>query len=205
MRHVSRTHRVALDWLFGWLDFDYKIGYVDTKNELVCWHAHQKKFHAWWVELFVRSKSWISRCFCSEFPWKTEHHVEESSGKKDGRRVCGGKSNPASLRSRSLSANQSPTLDSGTSYSPGNYRLGWNSDFTGAERSVRDRVENSRSRSRVWHKGENPFPSTQKSDKQEIKLCETGVRRTETAYRGRSWSTTIFKSLTIYTLKKFSR
>ena len=36
MRHVSRTHRVALDWLFDRVNFGPKIQvkYVDTKNQL---------------------------------------------------------------------------------------------------------------------------------------------------------------------------
>ena len=36
MRHVSRTHRVALDWLFDRISLDLKIqiNYVDTKNQL---------------------------------------------------------------------------------------------------------------------------------------------------------------------------
>ena len=36
MRHVSRTHRVALDWLFDRINMDSKIQikYVDTKNQL---------------------------------------------------------------------------------------------------------------------------------------------------------------------------
>ena len=36
MRHVSRTHRVALDWLFGRISLDFKIQikYIDTKNQL---------------------------------------------------------------------------------------------------------------------------------------------------------------------------
>ena len=37
MRHVSRTHRVALDWLFDRLNLDskiFKIKYIDTKNQL---------------------------------------------------------------------------------------------------------------------------------------------------------------------------
>ena len=34
MRHVSRTHRVALDWLFDRINLESKIQikYVDTKN-----------------------------------------------------------------------------------------------------------------------------------------------------------------------------
>ena len=36
MRHVSRTHRVALDWLFDKTNLDPKIQikYIDTKNQL---------------------------------------------------------------------------------------------------------------------------------------------------------------------------
>ena len=36
MRHVSRTHRVALDWLFDRINLDpkIKIRYIETKNQL---------------------------------------------------------------------------------------------------------------------------------------------------------------------------
>ena len=36
MRHVSRTHRVALGWLFDRIDLDPKIQirYIDTKHQL---------------------------------------------------------------------------------------------------------------------------------------------------------------------------
>ena len=36
MRHVSRTHRVGLDWLFDRINLDPKIQikYIDTKNQL---------------------------------------------------------------------------------------------------------------------------------------------------------------------------
>ena len=39
MRHVSRTHRVALDWLFDRINLDSKIQikYIDTKNQLADW------------------------------------------------------------------------------------------------------------------------------------------------------------------------
>ena len=35
MRHVSRTHRVALDWLFDRINLDPKIQikHIDTKNQ----------------------------------------------------------------------------------------------------------------------------------------------------------------------------
>ena len=36
MRHVARTHRVALDWLFDRINLDpkFQIKYIDTKNQL---------------------------------------------------------------------------------------------------------------------------------------------------------------------------
>ena len=36
VRHVSRTHRVALDWLFDRINLDHQIQikYIDTKNQL---------------------------------------------------------------------------------------------------------------------------------------------------------------------------
>ena len=47
MRHVSRTHRIAFDWLFDRINLDSKIQikYIDTKNQLVD-IFDQKEFHA---------------------------------------------------------------------------------------------------------------------------------------------------------------
>ena len=46
MRHVSRTHRVALDWLFDRINLDPKIQikYIDTKNPTRR-HLNQSEFH----------------------------------------------------------------------------------------------------------------------------------------------------------------
>ena len=54
MRHVSRTHRVALDWLFDRINLDPKIQikYIDTKNQLAD-ILTQREFHTRWVESFV--------------------------------------------------------------------------------------------------------------------------------------------------------
>ena len=50
-RHVSRTHRVAVDWLFDRINLDPKIQikYIDTKNQLRR-HADQGESHTWWME-----------------------------------------------------------------------------------------------------------------------------------------------------------
>ena len=46
MRHVSRTHRIALDWLFDRINLDpqIQIKYIDTKNQLAD-IFNQRKFH----------------------------------------------------------------------------------------------------------------------------------------------------------------
>ena len=46
MRHVSRTHRVALDWLFDRINLDPKIQikYIDTKKPTRR-HVDQREFH----------------------------------------------------------------------------------------------------------------------------------------------------------------
>ena len=51
MRHVSRTHRVALDWLFDRINLDprIQITYIDTKKP-TCRHSNQGQFHTWRLE-----------------------------------------------------------------------------------------------------------------------------------------------------------
>ena len=69
------------------------------------------------------------------------------------------KSKPACLVSRNLSAKQSPSLDSGASYSPGNQELDRNSVFMRTERSVRDSVQNPTASSQEWQRDDNPVSS----------------------------------------------
>ena len=81
---------------------------------------------------------------------------------------------PVSLISRSLSANQSPMLDSGTSCSQENRRLGWNYDLTSTGTSVRDRNENAASSSQMWHRYDNLCPSTERSVREMNQRSSTG-------------------------------
>ena len=53
MRHVSRTHRVALDWLFDRIKLDPKNPNQSGHQKPTRWHPNQRKFHTWWVESFV--------------------------------------------------------------------------------------------------------------------------------------------------------
>ena len=52
MRHVTRTHRVALDWLFDRINLDPKdSNQVHRYQKPTRWYPNQRKFHTWWVEL----------------------------------------------------------------------------------------------------------------------------------------------------------
>ena len=53
MRHVSRTHRVALDWLFDRINLDPKIQikYIDTKNQLADMLTNRNFTHDEWNHL----------------------------------------------------------------------------------------------------------------------------------------------------------
>ena len=86
------------------------------------------------------------------------------------------KSRPVSLISRSFCANQSSMLDSGTSE---NCRLSWNSDLTSTEKLGRDRSENSASSFQVWHRGDNPIPSTERSGREMNRRSSSGKRGRE--------------------------
>ena len=62
MRHVSRTHRVALDWLFDRIKLDPKIQikYIDTKNQFADMLTKGN---------FTRDE-WNHPTDCSEVMWK---------------------------------------------------------------------------------------------------------------------------------------
>ena len=53
MRHVSRSHRVALDWLLDRINLDpqIQIKYIDNQKPTRR-HTDGGKFHTWWMESF---------------------------------------------------------------------------------------------------------------------------------------------------------
>ena len=69
MRHVSRTHRVALDWLFDRINLDSKIHikYIDTKNHLADILTKGNFTRDEWNHLLCLFN--ISQCLCLQF-WK---------------------------------------------------------------------------------------------------------------------------------------
>ena len=117
MRHVSRTHRVALGWLFDRINLDTKIQirYIDTKNQLAD-ILTKGKFHAWWVESFVvlvLNISHFSSTVCSDTMAKRS---QQDSGEE---RVTA-KSRPM----MSLIARVPSNVSSSTSVSPGKRSYG---------------------------------------------------------------------------------
>ena len=111
MRHVSRTHRVALDWLFDRINLDPKIQikYIDTKNQLADFltkgnFTHNKRYHL--LRLF--NISHFSSTVCSETMAK---RLQQDSGEE---RVTA-KSRPM----MSFIARVPSNVSSSTSVSPG--------------------------------------------------------------------------------------
>ena len=171
MRHVSKTNRVALDRFFDRINLDPKIqiNFVDTKNQQTDMLFKDNFTREEWNHLLRLLNIMIfSMSSCNHILsiFKPNTMSKRTQERRTGEEPVVAKSRPVSLISRSLSANQSPMLDSGTSCSPGDYRFGWSSDPTSAERSVRDRVENSASRTQEWHRDDDPFSSTERSERE---------------------------------------
>ena len=111
MRHVSRTHRVALDWLFDRINLDPKIQikYIDTKN-LVADILTKGKFtrDEWNKMLCLFNISHFSLTVCSEAMAK---RLQQDSGAEQ----VTAKSRPM----MSLIARAPSNVSSSTSVSPG--------------------------------------------------------------------------------------
>ena len=111
MRHVSRTHRVALDWLFDRINLDLKIQikYIDTKNQLAEMLTKGNFTRDEWNHLLcLFNISHFSSTVCSEV---TSKRTQQESGEE---RVTA-KSWPM----MSLIARAPSTLSSSASESPG--------------------------------------------------------------------------------------
>ena len=111
MRHVSRTHRVALDWLFDRISLDPRnqIKYIDTKNQLADMLTKGNFTRDEWNHLLcLFNISHFSSSDCSEVMSK---RTQEKSGEE---RVTA-KSRPM----MSLIARAPSALSSSASESPG--------------------------------------------------------------------------------------
>ena len=111
MRHVSRTHRVALDWLFDRINLDSKIQikYIDTKNRLADILTKGNFTRDEWNHLLsLFNISHFSSAVCSAVMAK---RIQQESGEE---RVTA-KSRPM----MNLTARMPSLVSSSTSLSPG--------------------------------------------------------------------------------------
>ena len=130
MRHVSRTHRVALDWLFDRINLDPKIQikYIDTKNQLADILTKGNFTRDEWNHLLcLFNISHFSSTVCSEAMAK---RLQQDSGEE---RVTA-KSRPM----MSLIARVPSNISSSTSESPG--REAMEIKIPGV-RKLRERIE----------------------------------------------------------------
>ena len=82
LRHVSRTHRIALDWLFDGINLDpkIKIKYIDTKNQLADILTKGNVTRDEWNHLLCSFNiSHFSSTVCSETMAK---RVQQNSGEE---------------------------------------------------------------------------------------------------------------------------
>ena len=110
MRHVSRTHRVALDWLFDRINLDPKIQikYIDTKNQLADMLTKGNFTRDEWNHfLCLFSISHFSSTVCSAAMAK---RIQQESGEE---RVTA-----KSRHMMNLTARMSSVVSSSTSSSP---------------------------------------------------------------------------------------
>ena len=115
MRHVSRTHRVALDWLFDRINLDSKIQikYIDTKNQLADILTNGNFTRDEWNHLLcLFNSSHFSSTDCSEVMWK---RTQKDAGEE---RVTA-KSKPMTNLVSRCSERASSALSSIASESPG--------------------------------------------------------------------------------------
>ena len=83
MRHASRTHRVALDWLFDRTNLDSKIQikYIDTKNQLADIKTKLNFTRDEWNHLLcLFNISHFSSTVCSETMAKRSQHDSGKEG-----------------------------------------------------------------------------------------------------------------------------
>ena len=121
MRHVSRTHRVALDWLFDRINLDSKvqIKYIDTKNQLADILTKENFTRGEWNHLLsLFNISHFSSTICSAAMAK---RVQQESGEE---RVTA-----KSRFMMNLTPRMPSIVSSSTSSSPGKTWYGYQSSW----------------------------------------------------------------------------
>ena len=178
MRHVFWTHRVVLDCLFDRINLEPKIQikYVDTKNQLADMLTKGNLTRDEWNHLLrllnIMSFSMSSQFVSTRKPNTMSKRAQERRTEEE---PVVSTSRPACLVWRNLSARQTPSMDSGASYGPGNQESGRHSVFASIGKPVRDRVRNPAMNSQERQRDGNPFSSTGKPVRSGV--CERSSTR----------------------------
>ena len=167
MRHVSRNHRVALDWLFDRINLDPKtqIKYVDTQNQLADLLTKESFTHDTWSNLLrlinIMIFSMFSRSHFRSVE-KANTMSKRLQERKTGQEPAVAKQRPTCFVSRNLlSVKQTSSLGSGASNVPGNPRLDSN--------CVQDRDQNPATNSQ---ERQQDIPCQGNSWKLQCDVCE---------------------------------
>ena len=173
MRHVSRTHRVALDWIFERINLNPKIRikFIDTKNQLVDIVTKGNFTRDEWNLLCLFNNSHFSSINCSDVMSK---RTQKDSG---GERVTG-KSKPMMKLVSRCSERTPDMLASTASESPGKTTRhesqlplsSWNEQHQRAGRLVLDAYSSNYSE---WNADKNWSSPEWKSDE----LMEVRTKR----------------------------
>ena len=117
MRHVSRTHRVALDWLFDRINLDPKIQikYIDTKNQLADILTKGNFTRDEWNHLLTLFKLAILALLTASQRWRNELNKNQEKGRVTA------KSRPM----MNLTARTPSFVSSSASSSPGRTSYGY--------------------------------------------------------------------------------
>ena len=187
MRHVSRTHRVALDWLFDRINLEPKIQikHVDTKNQLADMLTKESFTRDEWNRL-LRLFNIVSFSMFSCSHWCNflsdpigKHSAMSERGQEatssEGSPMA--KPKPVNLVLRSLwSAMENPPQDLGYPVNPGNVDEG-QGDQTSARRLVRTTQSPDIECSQVRRQGNAQNSDSWKQADQEESSNSTGARR----------------------------
>ena len=195
MRHVSRTNRVALDWLFDRINLEQKIQikYVDTKNQLADMLTKGVSRVTSGTIFFVCSPWWVSRCsfaaissifflIRSESRAPCQREVKKRLPVKVHRcqkpkRMVPAKTRPVSLVLRSpWSARENPPQDLGYPVDPVNADEGQGSQ-TRARKLVRTTQSPEVGKSQVRRQEKAQKSNPWKQDDREVSTYSTGTRK----------------------------